>query len=43
MGKNVYEGKISNQGTQQVKGPHAQEGAKGKITKHKGQDLRAPK
>lgn len=43
MAKNVYEGKISNQGTQHVKGPNAQEGAKGKTVVHKDKDLRAPK
>lgn len=40
---NPYAGKIKNQGAQEVKGPYAQEGAKGKVKVHKGDDLRAKK
>jgi hypothetical protein len=43
MAKNVLEGKIKNQGNQQVVAPYAKEGAKGKSVKHTGKDLRAPK
>lgn len=43
MAKNVLEGKVKNQGTQEVKAPYAREGQKGKTVKHTGKDLRAPR
>ena len=43
MAEAPYAGKIKNQGTQQVKGPYAQDGAKGKTDSVKGNDLRSGK
>jgi len=40
---NPYAGKIKHQGPQEVKGPYAETGDKGKVVVHTGSDLRAGK